>query len=501
MPYTGTIFGNDAPAIATDSSAAMDLLSVMQIIEGRLRGIGSFWIKAEVAGIMTNVNGHTYLTLIQKKEDGGFSSTVASVKAVIWKARSVKLLTEFTKVTGKALAAGMTVVVHAEVLFNKIYGLQLSIDDIDMDFSLGQREKERRETLKYLTDSGLIHRQGLLLLPFLPERIAVVSSSTAAGYGDFMKHLTESPRGFVFNVETVPAVMQGETAPESMVSAISRAVNLRADLILVLRGGGAESDLFCFDDRKLCEAICLCHVPVFCAVGHEKDHHIIDDAAARSFKTPTALADHIIQWFSDVEDSMVSVKDAIAKAASSRMESGTRAVMTHLASIRGSLARAVTALESLTSGPHRAIVLSLADRKNRMQAEIKHLLLSAGGAVTNVAVSSAAAVTSLRQSIIRGADMRIHVLDAETGRMAGNVAFMSKMRLGAAEAAIREQLLLIEAADPRKVLSQGYVLAVDEKGNILKGASARTAGDTFILRHLDGRWDCSVDKVTKEGDE
>ncbi len=479
-------------------SSAQDLLTVLRTVQERIRGIGGVWVKAEISAV-SEKSGHWYIDFIQK-ETGPFNSgsVVAKVRGTIWRGRAA-LVAAFEKETGVKLAAGVTIVFHATPSFSPVFGTSLDIDDIDASFTLGERERQRRETLKYLSDNGLLALQGKLPLPYLPDRIAVITSATAAGYGDFMKHIKDNPRGFVIPTRIFPATMQGESAPRTIIDAIAAAESW-ADIILVMRGGGAESDMYCFDDRALCEAVCRTRTPVLSAVGHEKDHHIIDDAACRSFKTPTALADHIIQWFSGVEDAMVSVKDAIAKAVAARTESGTRDVMTYLSSIRGSLARAITSLENLASGPHRAIVLSLADRKNRMQAEIKHLLLSAGAAVTNVAVSSAATVTSLRQGIIRGTDMRLHILDAETGRLAGNVAFMSKMRLGSADASIREQLLLIEAADPRKVLSQGYVLAVDEKGNVLKGSSARAAGDKFILRHLDGRWDCTVDKVTSESE-
>ena len=260
------------------------------------------WLKAEVSAVKARPGGHCYLELSQSGESG----LVAKAQAVIWAAKYRFLAPFFESVTGSPLSEGMLVLVRVQVNFSQLYGLSLVIDDVDPDFSLGEKEKERRLTLVRLQSEGLMDMQQGLGLPRLPYRLAVVSAPDAAGYRDFMRHLHENPYGFVFRTDLFPALMQGAGAAASIVSAMDTAAmsDVPYDALLVLRGGGARLDLACYDEYLLASHIAQFPVPVFTAVGHDQDVHVCDMVAWTSVRTPTALAD----WFIDLyagEDAML----------------------------------------------------------------------------------------------------------------------------------------------------------------------------------------------------
>jgi len=352
----------------------------------------------------------------------------------------------------------------------------LTIDDIDTDFALGLRERQRREIIEYLSKTGLMALQRALPLPYLPGRIALVTSQTAAGYGDFLKHLDENRWGFRFETELYPALMQGDAAPASIIEAMALAAASGAGLILVFRGGGADSDMFCFDDRALCEAVCRCPVPVLSAVGHEKDHHVIDDCAAASFKTPTALADHLLTWVSSVEDAVTVFRDGICDAA----------------------ARKVTDAQKVLSACQVAQARRFLSVCDAMDMCVKDILADIGKGVTQRRTAMEALARDCLVDVMRAVEGRSRAVDAIVRDLQGNIAFAVRSVLKDADSTVEKECLKIEAADPRKILSQGYVLAVDAEGNVLKGVSSRDVGEAFMLRHADGRWDCRVEGVVRK---
>lgn len=262
------------------------------------------WLKAEVSAVKARPGGHCYLELSQSGESG----LVAKAQAVIWAAKYRFLAPFFESVTGSPLSEGMLVLVRVQVNFSQLYGLSLVIDDIDPDFSLGEKEKERRLTLVRLQSEGLMDMQQGLGLPRLPYRLAVVSAPDAAGYRDFMRHLHENPYGFVFRTDLFPALMQGAGAAASIVSAMDAAAmsDVPYDALLVLRGGGARLDLACYDEYLLASHIAQFPVPVFTAVGHDQDVHVCDMVAWRAVKTPTALADTFIDIYAREDSYIVS---------------------------------------------------------------------------------------------------------------------------------------------------------------------------------------------------
>ena len=275
------------------------------------------WVRAEISSVSVRSNGHCYMELSQNEG----SVTVAKARAVIWKTKYSVLGRYFRQVAGADLAAGMTILARVQVTYSELYGLTLSIDDLDPDVTLGERERERQETIARLTEDGSIDLQKGLELPLLPYRLAVISSDTAAGYGDFCHHLLDNAYGFRFRVDLFEAAMQGASAPGSISDALD-AVQTSSepyDAVLILRGGGSELDLACFDDYGMCHAIAHCPVPVFTAIGHDRDYHVADMVANTFVKTPTALADVFIDCCLAEDERIASYSTRLRLAFRSRI--------------------------------------------------------------------------------------------------------------------------------------------------------------------------------------
>lgn len=265
---------------------------------------GKVWLKAEISAVKARPAGHCYLELSQSSETG----ILAKAQAVIWSSKFRFLAPFFKSVTGSDLAEGMNVLVQVSVNFSQLYGLTLVIDDIDPSFTIGEKEQLRRQTIERLEKEGLMDLQKELAMPVLPYRLAVISAPDAAGYRDFTRHLSGNEYGFVFCPELYPAVMQGSSAPSSIISALESisASGIRYDLVLIMRGGGARLDLACYDDYGLAAAIARFPVPVFTAVGHDQDHHVCDMVAYGYLKTPTAMADELVGCYADEDARLLS---------------------------------------------------------------------------------------------------------------------------------------------------------------------------------------------------
>ena len=347
------------------------------------------WVRAEVSAVKVRGGGHCYLELSQSDESG----LVAKASAIIWASRYRVLGPYFESVAGSPLQPGITVLLRVQVNYSQLYGLSLIVDDIDASCTLGEKEKERLATIERLKKEGLLDRQKSLEMTALPYRLAVVSAPDAAGYRDFERHLKGNAYGFVLETVLYEAVMQGASAPESISDALKAAASAEKpfDAVLVLRGGGSNLDLSCFDDYRLASAIATCPVPILTAVGHDQDFHICDMVAWRYVKTPTALADTFIEIYAD-EDQYIS---------------------------------------------------------------------------------------------------------SFAGRL--KTAFLNKISLMGSRVEVLESR--IAGADPRRILSRGYALVVDDGGVVMKNAAGHSAGDNVKVMFADGTLDCRVTGIQLKQEE
>ena len=296
-------------------------LSLLELQEMIRDGVESavpdkVWVKAEVASIQAKSNGHCYLEL-SESEDGRL---IAKARAVIWKNLWFALRRYFVDATGSELTPGMQILARVQASYSELYGLTLVIDELEPEFTLGAAELEKRKTIERLEKEGLTAKQKELELPSLPYALAVISASDAAGFGDFCRHLQENEYGFRFKVDLFPATMQGESAPESIVDALQQIeAEGGYDAALILRGGGSVLDLACFDDYGIAFAIANCGIPVFTAIGHDRDYHVADMVAYDFVKTPTALADLFIDCFAAEDERISTFSNHLRMAISNKL--------------------------------------------------------------------------------------------------------------------------------------------------------------------------------------
>lgn len=254
-----------------------------------------YWVVGELSDVSTPAfGGHFYGELVQKDEES--DRIVARARITCWARNYNMIRLRFQKEAGETLRKGLQVKLLVEVNFHEQYGYSLNVVDIDSTFTLGDLAKRRREILQQLEKDGILHDNQSLPLPRLLKRIAVISSATAAGYGDFCHQLEENDYGFHFDVQLFPAVMQGEQVPESIIAALEEVQNAEPfDLVVIIRGGGASSDLSDFDSYELAACIALYPLPVLTGIGHERDETVLDYVAHTKVKTPTAAAAFIIE--------------------------------------------------------------------------------------------------------------------------------------------------------------------------------------------------------------
>lgn len=252
----------------------------------------AYWVKAEISEL--RVNRHCYMELVQKDERG--NGIVAKARAQVWANVWAFIKPMFEEATGQMLSAGMQVLVKVEVTFHELYGYSLNVTDIDPTYTLGDIAKRRQEILQQLRDEGIDTMNKELPLPRLLQRVAVISSASAAGYGDFCNQLNHNQRGLAFKTELFAAVMQGNEVENSVIGALNRIAKKldEWDVVVIIRGGGATSDLQGFDSLLLAENVAQFPLPVITGIGHERDDTVIDMIAHTRVKTPTAAAEFLI---------------------------------------------------------------------------------------------------------------------------------------------------------------------------------------------------------------
>ena len=250
------------------------------------------WVAAEVSELKVNFSGHCYMELVEKSEPtkGGTAIPRAQARSVIWRSHYAMLASYFEAETGSRLAAGMKILAKVMVSYHELYGLSLQIIDLDASYTLGEVERQKQMTIAQLQRDGVWDMNREVELPLLTQRIAVVSSSAAAGYRDFCNELREG--GYAFRLTLFDAVVQGQAAEESICRALADVAQHQEefDAVVLIRGGGSASDLSCFNSYRLCSYVAQFPLPVITGIGHDKDTSVADMVAHTPLKTPTAVA-------------------------------------------------------------------------------------------------------------------------------------------------------------------------------------------------------------------
>ena len=271
-----------------------------------------YWVTGELSEVREAANGHCYIELVQRDEATG--TLVAKARGTIWSRVYSLLRPYFLEQTGNHFSQGLKVLLQVSVNFHELYGYTLDVCDIEPAYTIGDMARKRQLVIKRLADEGVIGLNKELQFPLLPQRVAVISSYTAAGYGDFCDQLHNNAYGFVFYTKLFPAPMQGNGVEDGIIGALDRIARNSElwDVVVIIRGGGAVSELSCFDTYELANNCAQFPLPIITGIGHRRDESVLDIVAHTSAKTPTAAAELLVhamlaqaQWIATVQQDVV----------------------------------------------------------------------------------------------------------------------------------------------------------------------------------------------------
>ena len=401
----------------------------------------AYWVRTEISELNVR-NGHCYMELVEKDDNRGLFA--AKVRANCW-AQTYALLREyFEKETGQTLHSGLQVLLEVEVKYHPVFGLSLQINDIDPSYTLGDLARQRRLTIERLKAEGVIDMNKSLDLPLVPRRVAVISSDTAAGYGDFCHQLEHNPNRYAVNHCLFKAIMQGDRAAESIIAALERIYEQvdMFDMVAIIRGGGATTDLTCFDDFDLSMHCAQFPLPIITGIGHQRDISVLDVVAHVSAKTPTAVAEWILERYAE-QDGRLQV-----------LEQRIRHIhQAHFMHLRQYLDKCQYLLQNAFA--------------QRISKEM-HQLTMAGKSI----------------------DMRFMQLQTkERNRLAMlaksiEMQFAKRMTKEHSMLALAEKTLEIQS--PERILRKGYTLTLLD-GKPLRSASGAKSGDKITTEFIDGQ--------------
>ncbi len=433
-----------------------------------------YWVVGEVSEIKENRSGHCYLELVEKGGDNAVPR--AQARAVIWRSQWAMISPYFRGVTGKDLTAGLKILVRVSVTYHELYGLSLQITDIEPSYTLGDLAAQRRETVERLQKEGVFEMNRECELPAVIQRLAVISSSQAAGFRDFHRELFENEFGYTFNVDLYEAFMQGHGAENSIIGALdSIAENLEAyDALVIIRGGGSQSDLGAFDSYRLCSHLAQFPLPVVTGIGHDKDQSVADLIARVAMKTPTAVAGFFVDYNRQFEDRLQVLGDEVASLVRETL-SGERERLVLISHAMGRLVSGLLhghgrRLDEMQGRLRHNARLSLEERRGRLA-----LLAST---ITHVPKRR------LGEETLRLTSIGQRITDTTRQFLAG------KHR----ELALWEEV--VEARRPERILQMGYAV-VRSGDRIVKSVDAVEVGEGLQVQLCDGVLETEVRSASR----
>ena len=291
-----------------------------------------YWVEAELSECR-ELRGHCYMELIEK--DKQTATPIAKASAKCWASKWILVRPYFERTTGQRLVAGMKVLLKVYPQFHEAFGFSWIVTDIDPTYTLGDMARKRQEIIRQLKEEGVFDLQKELTLPLFCQRIAVISSETAAGYGDFCNQLADNPYGFQFQTQLFPAIMQGEGVEQSIINALERIYDQPFDCVVIIRGGGATSDMSGFDTLALAEHVANFPVPIITGIGHDRDESILDMVSHTRVKTPTAAAALLIDHLKEVLDTVNNAQNSITRLVQQKLST----LSTQLSSVSEAIPR------------------------------------------------------------------------------------------------------------------------------------------------------------------
>ena len=395
-----------------------------------------YWVEAELSECR-EARGHCYMELIQKDERN--ATPIAKASARCWASKWMLVRPYFERTTGQQLHAGMKVLLKVYAQFHEAYGFSWIVTDIDPTYTLGDMARKRQEIIRQLKTEGVFDLQKELRMPLFCQRIAVISSETAAGYGDFCNQLADNPYGFKFHTQLFPAIMQGEGVEQSVINALECIYNEQFDCVVIIRGGGATSDMSGFDTLALAENVANFPLPIITGIGHDRDESILDMVSHTRVKTPTAAAAFLIDHLKTVMDILNDSQEQLLRLAQQKLTY----YKTQFATV----------------------------------AEVLPRLFS------NVKIRQEARLEALNNRLILSSGSRLSTLNAQLSTLAEHLPILLDRRLMAE----KHRLQLVEekarSLDPTLLLSRGYSMTMKD-GKIVRDPKTLRHGDE-IETHLE----------------
>lgn len=408
-----------------------------------------YWVQAELSEVRANYSGHCYLEFVQK--DSKSNALVAKARGIIWSNVYYRLKPYFERETEQAFTSGIKVLVKVTVDFHELYGYSLTVVDIDPTYTLGDMMRRRKEILKRLDEEGVLTLNKELEMPLLPQRIAVISSATAAGYGDFCNQLASNPFGFVFYPHLFPAVMQGERIETSIIQALDRIYSQQDcwDVVVIIRGGGAVSDLSGFDTYALAANCAQFPLPLITGIGHERDDTVLDLIAHTRVKTPTAAAELLIDRVRRTAEQLEAYTDYFYREIPQRLEQEKKRLTQWVSRIPAQ------------------VQMRLQQEHFRQERFTKRM-------------AAAWQARLLREEYRLRVEKRMEV------------ACMSRLQRELHRIELMEQKT--QAASPELLLKKGYSITLKD-GKAVTDASTLKAGDKVVTRMASGEVESIVEKI------
>jgi exodeoxyribonuclease VII large subunit len=420
------------------------------------------WVVVEISDLKVNASGHCYLELIEKDSLNG--KILARARGIIWAYTFRILKPYFETTTRHSLCAGLRVRMQVNIEFHEVYGFSLVIQDLDPTYTLGDLARHRAETIARLEKEGVINMNRELDLSPVPQRLAIISSETAAGYEDFVDQINNNEQGFSFACHLFPALMQGEEAVPSILAALDR-INTHAatfDAVVIIRGGGSVAELSVFDDYWMACHVAQFPLPVLTGIGHEKDDSVLDLVAHTRLKTPTAVAEFLIDRVSSFENQLLSLFDEMVTLSRDQLDLQ-----------KNQLADLALAIRPCTS----QIILKETRRQNQLTARFS-LATKKGMQLGRQTLSSLASRlhTGSKLSIATDAH-KLHNIRTEL-KHGITVWLMQQNNI------LDKASSISEHANPYHVLQKGYSITL-ANGKVLRNQDVVKYGDeiTTILHH------------------
>lgn len=344
-----------------------------------------YWISAEISEIKENYSGHCYLELIEKQADE--KNIRARIRAIIWCKRYNFIKSYFENVTGETLKTGLKILIRAKIEYHELFGLSLDICDIDPVYTIGEQSAKRQRIIRQLEEEGVFDMNRILELPLSVQRIAVISSQGAAGYSDFIKHLSQNNYGYVFYTKLFETPVQGNETEQGVIRALDRIAEHHHlfDVVVIIRGGGSRVDLSWFDSYNIAYHITQFPLPVMTGIGHEKDMSVTDMVACMALKTPTAVADYLIEHMAGVEKHLSDLWSGIQKISELILEKNRKIIETSglrllpltrilISRIRDMLSEKIIRLVNKGNQHSYRFGLVLTDQNARLVSDVKNYL-------------------------------------------------------------------------------------------------------------------------------